>query len=50
MTCVAPDVFSYGEVQVTGARLTVTLKDADGKPVVDTGTGRPCAPIVVDKR
>jgi phosphodiesterase/alkaline phosphatase D-like protein len=50
MICAAPDVFSYGEVEVTSAKLTVTLKDAAGKPVVDSGTNQPCAPIVVNKR
>jgi alkaline phosphatase D len=50
MQCAAPDVFSYGQVQVTSSKLTVTLKDANGKPVVDSGTGAPCAPVVIAKR
>ena len=50
MTCAAVDVFSYGQVEVTKSRLTVRLKDATGKPVVDTGTGQPCAPIVVNRK
>jgi phosphodiesterase/alkaline phosphatase D-like protein len=50
MVCAAPDVFSYGEVEVTGRELRVTLKDAAGKPVVDTGTGKPCAPVLLSKR
>src|SRR5829696_3099555 len=40
MQCSVIDQFSYGEVTVTGSRLTVTPKDATGKPQVD-GTN-PC--------
>jgi len=46
MRCVAPDVYSYAEVSVTTSRLTVELKDAGGRRVVDVG-GRPCAPVVI---
>jgi len=49
MRCVAPDVFSYAEVEVTRARLTVTLKDARGRPVQDVA-GSACAPVVVEAR
>jgi alkaline phosphatase D len=50
MSCASPDVFSYGQVEVTSKRLTVKLKDIKGKPVVDAGTGQPCKPIVLTKR
>jgi phosphodiesterase/alkaline phosphatase D-like protein len=50
MRCAAPDVFSYGQVEVTAKRLTVTLKDANGKPVKDSGTGQDCAPLVLTKK
>ena len=50
MSCASTDVFSYGEVEATSGRLTVTLKDANGKPVVDSGTNQPCAPIVLSKK
>ena len=49
MSCAAADVFSYGEVEVTAKRLTVRLKDASGRPVVDAGTGKPCAPVVLKR-
>jgi phosphodiesterase/alkaline phosphatase D-like protein len=42
MRCAAPDVFSYGQVVVTSEELTIALKDANGKRVVDKGTGQPC--------
>ncbi|MEA2295555.1 MAG: hypothetical protein QOE86_3194 [Solirubrobacteraceae bacterium] len=50
MTCAAPDVFSYGQVEVTAKRLTVQLKDTNGKPVVDAGTGQPCAQVVLKRK
>lgn len=46
MRCVALDVYSYAQVEATPSRLTVTLKDLQGQPVVDV-TGRPCPPVVV---
>jgi phosphodiesterase/alkaline phosphatase D-like protein len=49
MRCVAPDVFSYAEVDVTRTRLTVTLKDSRGRAVQDV-SGSPCAPVVVEAR
>jgi alkaline phosphatase D len=50
MSCAAPDVFSYGQVDVTRKRLTIKLKDTAGKPVVDSGTGQPCATIALKRR
>jgi alkaline phosphatase D len=47
MTCAASDTFSYGQVDVTARRLEVRLKDAQGDPVIDAGTGAPCAPVVL---
>jgi phosphodiesterase/alkaline phosphatase D-like protein len=46
MRCVAPNVYSYAEVAVAARRLTVTLKDAAGRPVTDV-SGAPCAPVVI---
>jgi phosphodiesterase/alkaline phosphatase D-like protein len=45
MICAAPNVFSYGQVTVTGQELTIELKDDKGDPVVDRGTGTPCETI-----
>ena len=47
MECSEIDTYSYGQVRVTGRQLTVTLRDAAGKPVVDKSSGERCAPIVV---
>ena len=50
MTCASPDTFSYGQVDVTAKKLTIHLKDTNGKPVVDAGTGAACAPVVLTKK
>jgi alkaline phosphatase D len=43
LRCSAIDVFSYGEVTVTAKRLTVRLKDLNGRPVrEEEGTRPPC--------
>ena len=49
MTCASLDVYSYAEVTVTSRRLTVALRDSQGRPVRDA-TGVPCAPLVVSAR
>ena len=49
MPCAATDVFSYSEVVVTSARLTVTPKTSAGAPVKEK-TGAICAPLVVAAR
>ena len=46
MRCVAPDVYSYAEVEATPTRLTVTLKDMHGRRVVDA-SGAPCPRVVL---
>ncbi len=46
MRCVAPDVYSYAQVEATPSRLTVTLKDMRGRRVVDV-TGSPCPRVVL---
>ncbi|HYN90882.1 MAG TPA: alkaline phosphatase D family protein [Thermoleophilaceae bacterium] len=46
MQCSIVDQFSYGQVKVTGTRLTVTPKDIDGKPQRDGA--RPCGPFVLN--
>jgi phosphodiesterase/alkaline phosphatase D-like protein len=43
MQCSVLDQFSYGEVTVTGSKLTVTPKDLNGKPQVDGA--KPCGPF-----
>jgi phosphodiesterase/alkaline phosphatase D-like protein len=48
MQCSVLDQFSYGEVTVTGRRLTVTPKDAAGKPQMDGA--KPCGPFVLNYR
>ena len=37
MQCSVIDQFSYGEVTVTGSKLTVTPRDMNGKPQMDGG-------------
>ena len=46
MQCSVLDQFSYGQVTVTGSRLTVTPKDINGQPQMDGA--RPCGPVVLD--
>lgn len=50
MTCANLDTYAYGQVTVTSTKLTVTLKDLDGKRVLSEGgsvtaKGKPC-PVV----
>src|SRR4029453_470261 len=40
MRCSVPDRFSYGQVEGTKSRLTVTPKDIDGNQITDNG--QPC--------
>lgn len=49
MRCVSLDVYSYAQVRVTGASVTVQLKDLDGRAVRDI-SGEPCAPVVIRRR
>ena len=44
MACASADVYSYAEVKVTGAAITVTPKDASGK-LVHEETGGACGPF-----
>ena len=46
MQCSVLDQFSYGEVTVTGSKLTVTPKDMNGKPQMDGAN--PCGPFVLN--
>src|SRR5215213_1590565 len=46
MQCSVLDQFSYGEVTVTGSKLTVTPKDSNGKPQADGAN--PCGPFVLN--
>ena len=45
MACASADVYSYAEVKVTGAAITVTPKDMAGK-LVHEETGGACGPFV----
>ena len=49
MRCAALDTYSYAQVTVTAARLTVAMKDARGRPVREA-TGVACAPLVLAAR
>ena len=49
MRCAALDTFSYAEVSVTAKRLTVALKDFEGRPVREA-TGVACSPLVLTAR
>ena len=44
MQCSILDQFSYGQVKVTGSRLTITPKGIDGRPQTDGAS--PCGPFV----
>jgi hypothetical protein len=46
MTCSILDQFSYGQVEVTSNRLTITPKGIDGQPQFDFAD--PCGPFVFD--
>jgi phosphodiesterase/alkaline phosphatase D-like protein len=46
MQCSILNQFSYGQVTVTGSKLTITPKDIDGNPQQDNGA--PCGPVVLD--
>ncbi len=46
MQCSVLDQFSYGEVTVTGSKLTVTPKDLNGTPQMDGAN--PCGPFVLN--
>jgi alkaline phosphatase D len=46
MQCSVIDQFSYGQVRVTGRRLTVTPKGIDGRPQQDGQN--PCGPFVLN--
>jgi hypothetical protein len=50
MQCSETNTYSYGEVDVADDKLTVTLKDANGKRLVNTSKGEPCEPIEVRAR
>ena len=47
--CSNLDVFSYGQATVTSSKLTIALKDANGKTVTDPD-GKPCGPYVVNRK
>jgi phosphodiesterase/alkaline phosphatase D-like protein len=47
--CAAADVYSYLQVRVTSASITLTPKDLNGQPVVEPG-GAPCGPFVIAAR
>ena len=49
MACASADVYSYAEVKVTGAAITVTPKDASGA-LVREETGGACGPFVFKAR
>ena len=49
MSCASADVYSYAEVKVTGAAITVTPKDAAGK-LVREETGGACGPFTFKTR
>jgi phosphodiesterase/alkaline phosphatase D-like protein len=46
LPCVSLDTYSYAQVTVAPASLTVRLKDLNGKPVKDV-LGAACAPVVI---
>ena len=46
LSCVSLDTYSYAQVTVAASRVTVRLKDVNGKPVRDV-LGTPCSPVVI---
>ena len=46
MQCSVLDQFSYGDVEVTSSKLTITPKGIDGAPL--TSSDGPCGPFVLD--
>lgn len=55
MTCANLDTYAYGQVKVTSTRLTVTLKDLNGKRVLSEGgsvtpAGKPCPVVTLTAR
>jgi alkaline phosphatase D len=49
MQCAVIDKFSYGQVTVTDARLTIVPKDISGKPLTEP-EGNRCGPVVIDAK
>lgn len=52
MTCANLDTYAYGQVKVTSTRLTVTLKDLNGRRVLSEGgattpAGKPCPTVTL---
>ena len=52
MQCAATDQFSYAQVEVSKAQLTIDLLDMDNQPVLDTGDSSapgatPCSQVVI---
>lgn len=55
MTCANLDTYAYGQVKVTSTKLTVTLKDLNGKRVLSEGgavtpVGKPCPVVTLTAR
>lgn len=50
MRCAALDAYSYAQVQVTSSALTVALRDAQGRPVMETPSGPSCPPVTIARR
>jgi alkaline phosphatase D len=50
MPCVALNTYSYAEVVATSKRLTVSLADAQGRPVQETPSGPACTTLTIPRR
>jgi alkaline phosphatase D len=50
MECSELDTYSYGQVDVADDELVVTLKDANGRRLVNKSKGQPCEPIELKAR
>jgi phosphodiesterase/alkaline phosphatase D-like protein len=48
MQCSVVDTYSYGQVDVTNDKLTITLKDLNGQPLTDGGN--PCGPFEIEAK
>jgi hypothetical protein len=46
MFCAQGDVYSYAEVEVSSAAVTIQYKDQNGQTVTDVN-GQPCGPFTI---
>ena len=50
MLCSNMVSYGYAQVEATATKLTVSMKDNKGKPIVDAETSKPCGPYVLSAK